>query len=165
MSRRWVINASPVIALGKVELLSLFDRLCQEIVIPQAVADEIQRGTRDDPACRWLREAAARWVCAGPALDPVVSAWDLGAGETAVLAWARSHPGFEAILDDRATRNCATALGLQVRGTVGVILLAKLEGLLRKVAPVLDEPEAAGFRLHPSQVAAALRLANEAPPD
>jgi len=143
VSRRWVINASPVIALGKVELLSLFDRLCQEIVIPQAVADEIQRGPRDDPACRWLREAAARWVCAGPALDPVVSAWDLGAGETAVLAWARSHPGFEAILDDRAARNCAAALGLQVRGTVGVILLAKLEGLLRKVAPVLDEPEAA----------------------
>ncbi len=52
-------------------------------------------------------------------------------------------------------------MGLRARGTVGVILLAKQEGLLPSVAPIFDSLRAVGFRLHPSQMAAALRLANE----
>ncbi len=42
-------------------------------------------------------------------------AWDLGAGESAVLTWARRNPGFTAILDDRAARRCAES-GSELRG-------------------------------------------------
>jgi len=56
----------------------------------------------------------------------------LGAGESEVLTWARQNPGYEAILDDRAARNCAITLQIPVRGTLGVALLAKREGLIHK---------------------------------
>ena len=47
MSDRWVINASPLIVFGKIGQLDLFIRLAEEIVVPQAVADEIAAGHWD----------------------------------------------------------------------------------------------------------------------
>jgi hypothetical protein len=41
----------------------------------------------------------------------VISAWDLGLGESEVLAWANERPGWEAILDDKAARDCAASPG------------------------------------------------------
>jgi len=52
------------------------------------------------------------------AIPPVIIAWDLGLGETEVLAWAYQNPGYEAVLDDRAARNCALSLNLPTRGTI-----------------------------------------------
>ncbi len=57
-----------------------------------------------------------------------LAAWDLGLGESQVLSWIYQNPGYEAILDDRAAKNAAASLGIPVRGTLGVILLAKREG-------------------------------------
>ncbi len=36
-----------------------------------------------------------------------VANWDLGLGESHVLSWVYSNPGYEAILDDRAAKNAA----------------------------------------------------------
>jgi predicted nucleic acid-binding protein len=41
MSRRWVVNASPLILLGKVGHITLFRDLSDELVIPEAVVREI----------------------------------------------------------------------------------------------------------------------------
>ena len=91
------------------------------------------------------------------------SGWDLGPGETAVLSWARRHAGFEALIDDRAARTCAAALGIPARGTLGVLLLAKKEGLVDRVGPVVDEVIAAGLRVDNRLREAVLRLAGESP--
>jgi len=85
----------------------------------------------------------------------------LGPGESEVLTWARHNPGYEAILDDRAARDCAITLGIPVRGTLGVVLLAKREGLIPYVRPVFDELLDAGLRTAPSVLDMALGLAGE----
>ena len=41
-------------------------------------------------------------------------------GESTVLAWALAHPGARAIIDDLHGRRCAEALGIPLRGTVGL---------------------------------------------
>jgi predicted nucleic acid-binding protein len=81
-----------------------------------------------------------------------------------VLAWARKHTDYEAILDDRAARNCALSLGIPVRGTLGVILLAKREGLLSHVQPVFARLQEAGLRIAPVVLDTALELAGEKEP-
>jgi predicted nucleic acid-binding protein len=78
-----------------------------------------------------------------------------------VLAWAYEKPGYEAILDDRAARNCALSLNIPFRGTLGIILLAKKMGYLVKITPLLRQLEDAGFRINPTLMAAAKKLAQE----
>jgi len=46
----WVVNASPIIALAKINRLDLLLRGSGTLVIPEAVVDEIQAGPVGDPA-------------------------------------------------------------------------------------------------------------------
>ena len=161
MSKKWVVNASPLILLANVDHLSLLDALCADMVVPAAVAREIRAGPRKDAAQRWLEGEGQSRVRRLEGIDPIVAAWDLGAGESAVLTWARRNPGYEAILDDRAARDCATTLGLPVRGTLGVVLLARREGLIPRVEPVFQQLLGAGLRIAPDVLDMALKLAGE----
>src|SRR5262249_55830018 len=137
----------PVIRLARVGRVALLEDLAEEPIIPSGVAREILEGPEGDPARSWLAGAGASRVQPAEMIAAVVAAWDLGAGESEVLSWACRHPGVEAILDDRAARNCAVALGVPVRGTLGVILLAKKEGNVPLALPLLDELRTAGLRI------------------
>ena len=58
MSERWVLNASPVIALARIGYAHLLLDLPADAVVPQAVAFEIEAGPSSDPArqaCAWMR--------------------------------------------------------------------------------------------------------------
>lgn len=68
---------------------------------------------------------------------PELAAWDLGAGETAVLSYALANPGWVAILDDGAARKCAVTFGIAVRGSLAVVILAKKRGLIPQAKQVL----------------------------
>jgi predicted nucleic acid-binding protein len=155
------VNASPLIALGKIGEIALLESLCPTLVIPEGVAREIRQGTEDDPAASWLRGAGAAYVRALASSPSLVLSWDLGLGETEVISWAYLNSGFEAILDDRVARNCAASLGIPVRGTVGVVLLAKREGLLSEIKPLSNRLIESGFRIDPELLRKALELAEE----
>lgn len=79
--------------------------------------------------------------------SPRVDAWNLGAGETAVLSHALIHPSLRAVIDDADARRCATTLGIPILGTGGILLLAKRRGLLPSVAEGLEKLSNAGLRL------------------
>lgn len=95
-----------------------------------------------------------------PIPQPVL-AWYLGAGEASVIAWACAHPDYEAILDDRAARACAVTLSVTVRGTLGILLLAKSSGVVTAVRPLIDAVEAAGLFVGERLRATVLGLADE----
>ncbi len=147
MHRKWVVNSSPLIILGKLSSLYLFERMCPNLVIPEGVADELDQGlsmTRQEIGYIEREPPLSEPV---DKIPPLIQAWDLGKGETEVISWAYVHPEFEAILDDRAARNCASSLGIQVIGTLGVILLAKKEGILSQVKPLITRLMEQGFRI------------------
>lgn len=41
MSRVWVVNASPLILLGKIGHIALLDELSDELIVPDVVAREV----------------------------------------------------------------------------------------------------------------------------
>lgn len=49
-SRHWVINASPLILLGKIGFLGLLPRITTHFLIPPAVLKGLKQGTADDAA-------------------------------------------------------------------------------------------------------------------
>jgi len=161
MPKKWVVNASPLIVLARINHLFLLHHVAAELVVPAGVAKEIAQGPEDDPARQWLLSHGQELVREVQVIPPVVIAWNLGLGETEVLAWAYENPGYEVILDDRAARNCALSLNLPVRGTISVLLLAKRAGHLKEITPILLQLEQAGFRIDSTIISGAKRLARE----
>lgn len=51
------------------------------------------------------------------------------------------------VIDDLAARHCAAALGIPVRGTLGIVLAAKKRGIIPLARPVLEDLIANGMYL------------------
>ena len=161
MTKHWVINASPLILLGKADELHWLMKL-GEVVIPHAVHREIEAGAETDPARRFLNQGEGRaLVHADPKVSDELKAWDLGAGETSVVAWAIEHPGYEAVLDDAAARNCASVFGVCRRGTLSLVALAKRRGLIHACRPVFDRLREAGLFVTPALIEQVAKAAGE----
>ncbi|MFZ0615287.1 MAG: DUF3368 domain-containing protein [Chthoniobacterales bacterium] len=158
-----VFNASPLIVLAKSGLLDRILQLGDTVIIPRPVADEIA-SVRDpqDPAAAWLRQPSAqRLLTDSQECSPFVGAWDLGAGESSVIMLALEGDGRQAVLDDLAARRCASALGIKVIGTIGLLLLAKQRGLIPAIRPALQSVEDAGLFLSRAQRELILTRAGE----
>ena len=158
-----VFNASPLIVLAKAGLLDTILSLGDPAIVPQAVADEVT-GFDDpkDPARLWLqtRPVAVRLVPTPP-VSSFLAAWDLGDGESAVISVADEMAGAIAVLDDMAARRCAQARGIEVTGTLGLVLLAKQQGLISEVTRPLEAITAAGLFVSPHHIAAIQAKAGE----
>jgi predicted nucleic acid-binding protein len=141
-----VVNASPVIALARIGQVELLTYLPKQAVIPQAVVDELMHAPPEDPA-RHAVENGLFKIIKTPVPPPTVLAWDLGAGESAVLSYTSVHPEWIAVLDDGAARRCARSLSLRITGTLAVVLLAKQHGLIQSASQALHNLRDAGFRL------------------
>ncbi len=156
-----MINSSPLIVLGKISNIELLARLNPQIVILEGVATEINGGSSNDPARIWLEQTGFKFIKKGIVVPPVISAWDLGAGESEVIAWAYLNSGNEVIVDDQAARKCAQMFNIHVRGTMGILLLAKKRGLLQKIKPLLEDLAKSGLYIRPNLGKTILELAGE----
>ena len=147
MSETAVVNASPLIYLARTQFLHLLQLAAPEVFIPRAVAAEVSARGSSDPAARALAETPwLRQVEAASIPDEVLG-WDLGPGESSVIAWALAHPDCLAIIDDLEGRRCAETLGIRLRGTLGLVLRARRQNVVAEARPVLVALRAAGMYL------------------
>lgn len=160
MVDRAVINASPLIFFSRGGHLDLLHAFSAEVWVPEPVAEEIrQRGPLD---CTAQALAQHNWLIIRPVpvVPTVITRWRLGAGESGTLALALAF-GLEAIIDDLAGRKCAERLGVQLRGTLGIVLVAKQRGLIQQARPIIQDLQSAGLYLSTRVLDAALRRVGE----
>lgn len=82
-------------------------------------------------------------------------------GEASAIALAcEIHPDF-VILDDLEARQFAIKLGLPVKGSAGIILKAKQNGIIPAVKPYLNLMQQTNFRIAPSVIKTVLKEAGE----
>lgn len=133
-----ICNTSPLLYLYRIEAVNWLPQLFSEVWTPNAVVRELQEGQQrgydvpDPGEYKWLQ-----------VVDPrsVPSEWltlDLGVGELATMALALENPRRVVLLDDGLARRIAEAAGLQVWGTLRVLLEAKSLGLTESVEPLID---------------------------
>lgn len=161
-AERWVVNASPVILLAKAGVIRFLPQLCAELVVPAGVLTEIERGQQSDAGRLWLESAGRPFLRVVSELHPALTGWGGGAGEAEVVSWALHHPGFTAILDDRAARAMAVRLGVPVLGSLRVIVKAKERGLIPLARPALERLRGAGAYVSDTLIDRAIALAGEA---
>lgn len=82
-------------------------------------------------------------------------------GEASAIALAMETECSVVILDDLAARRLATDLEIPHTGKIGVLLKAKIQGLIPALEPVLSELKSVGFRISSELEDKALRLAGE----
>lgn len=82
-------------------------------------------------------------------------------GESSAIALALETPGSTIILDDNKARKIATQLGLTFTGTIGIVVKAKLQGLIPSIKPIIAKIKQTNFRLSAEIELQALKQANE----
>lgn len=159
-SRRWVVNASPLILLGKIGHLALLESLAPSLAVPQSVLREIGAGGEADTSTG----ATVSWAKARCIPDIVLTAsvanWDLGAGESQVITQCLVEQSV-AVLDDGEARACAQSHGVPLIGTLGIILRARKQNLIPAARPLIDQLLAAGSRLDRDLIVQALKQVGE----
>ena len=147
-----VINASPLIVLGRAGYLDLLPKIFSSVSIPHAVVGEIRAGKAEELFGELL--SGTGWlslVDAGSLRSPLTSA-RLGPGETEVLEYARAHAGVIAVLDDKAARRVADVLGIPLTGTLGVLAAATQAQYLSDFATAAERVVRAGLYIDPNIV-------------
>ncbi len=82
-------------------------------------------------------------------------------GESSAIALALEIPGSTIILDDLKARRIANQLGLSFTGTIGVIIKAKLNGIIPSIKPILKKIKQTDFRISDEIEFLALKEAKE----
>jgi predicted nucleic acid-binding protein len=139
-----VVNASPLILLFKTELSNVLPSLFSEILVPEAVREEVSEKSKDDKAAKLLNSTDwVNFVDVPPRLE--IIRWDLGPGETSVLSYSIAFPEYRPLIDDAAAKKCAAAHGISTLGTGSTLILAKQRGLIDSVGESLEKLRLAGL--------------------
>ncbi len=140
-----MINASPLILLGKTQNLDLLSSLADIIVVPRTVVREIGAKPDGMAILRALERNQACRIVDDETVPPEILSWDLGPGDTQVIANAQRHGAERVVIDDRAARRCAGAMGLKVIGTLGIVGRAKAAGKIERAAPLVERLRKSGL--------------------
>ena len=150
-------NTTPLITLAGVGLLDLLPLLYGKVWAPRIVLDEYQ--AKAPPSEPYLAQASWLTVVDAVIIDPTLPLLDVG--EAAVLSLAQTLGARLILLDERKARRIATRLGLQVAGTLAVLLRAKQQGLIAAIRPYITQMQSQGRRFHPDLIAHLLDEAGE----
>jgi len=133
-----VCNATPLINFAAINRLDILETAFCQIVIPQAVYHETT--VAGFPGSQFVLQAiASKWlqVRSVSAITPNIPV-QLDDGEREAIALALLTGEQRILLDEREARQVAQSLGLQVIGTLGILLLAKNREIITQVQPLLD---------------------------
>ncbi len=143
----WVINTSPLILLGKADLLKVISPLASCWIIPNSVISEVSIKSAVEPLLAQLAKTSQVLCQTAPMIDPIIANWNLGPGESEVITLALQQDSHGVVLDDLQARKCAQILNLPLMGSLGLVVKAKKAGLLDTVKPAFEKLIASGLYL------------------
>jgi predicted nucleic acid-binding protein len=151
MQKVIISDTSCLIIFDKIEELELLNKLFGEITITQEIAQEFKKELP-----HWVKIANP----ANKTYQKILEA-SLDKGEASAIAYAIEQSDCLLIMDDFKGRKYAEQLGIKITGTLGVIIDAKLSGLINSVKPLLDKIEKTDFRLTSELKRRTLEKSNE----
>jgi len=126
-----VSDTSPLTALLTAGAAGILPQVFSEVVIPEAVHDELRRSHSHLPS--WLRVAAVATQTQARQYARIV---DLGEAEAIELA--RELHADRLLMDERKGRRLAVREGIPVIGLLGVVLLARRKQFIPSARALID---------------------------
>ena len=128
-----------------------------QIWAPHTVLEEYQ--AKAPPTEPDLAQALWLTIVDDVIIDPTLPLLD--GGEAAALSLAQTIRARLILLDERKARRIAANRGLQVAGTLAVLLRAKQQGRIAAIQPYISQMQSQGRRFHPNLLAHLLEDAGE----
>jgi len=146
-----ISDTSCLIILSNIQELDLLKRVYKNVITTPEIANE-------------FGELLPSWVKIKSPVDVKqqhIFELQVDKGEASAIALALETPGSLLILDDLQARTFAEKLGIVITGTLGVIIKAKLNGIIPSVKPLLAKIKQTNFRISSALEEIVLKEAGE----
>jgi predicted nucleic acid-binding protein len=151
-----VSDTSPIRYLILIEADHLLERLYGRILVPDAVARELQAERAPEAVRKWMLMPPS-WVEIIPSSQELsVVSTSLGPGERGVIHLALNIHADLILMDERAGVEEARRLGLTVTGTLGILGRSAERGWI-SLRQALESLQRTNFRVHPRIIQEMLR--------
>ena len=154
-----VADSSALVALATCGALNILAKLYDEIRAPQAVYDEVVVPAKPDSVVlssfltgRIVKVDMTRWIVASDGL---------GQGELEAMALYKQLSAGALLIDDRRARTVAVYNQIVCIGTLGVLLLAKHQGIIQQVTPYVEQLRSSPLYYGEALLARVLSIAGE----
>lgn len=154
-----VADSSALIALATCDGLNLLLQVYDDIKVPDAVFAEIvapEKAQSDTLGAfltgRVVKVETAHWVLA---------AGGLGRGEIEAMALYKQLSADMLLIDDHRARVIAEHNGINCIGALGLLLIAKGRGLIKKISPYIEKLRQSSIYYGDDLLIAVLKLAGE----
>ena len=151
MHKTIISDTSCLIVLSKIGEMDLLKKVYGSIFTTQDIASE-------------FGDSLPEWIDVLEVKDPFkqqLLELQIDKGESSAIALALEIPGSTVILDDFKARKIAIKLGIQVTGTLGVVIRARQKGIISSIKPILGKLKQTNFRLSTELESEALMMAGE----
>jgi len=151
MPKTIISDASCFIILSKIGEMDLLQKVYGEVITTPEVVDE-------------FGEFLPEWVVIKSPTNAdkqKILEIEVDRGEASAISLALEIKDCTIILDDIKARRLAKKLGIEVTGTLGVIIKAKLDGIIPSIKPILEKLKKTNFRLKEELEFQALKEAGE----
>lgn len=146
-----ITDASCLIILDKIGYLGLLPQLFDIIITTPEIAGEYGKMIPE-----WLKLSSVTNRQLQLEFTQIVDE-----GEASAIALAHEIKSDYLVTDDLQARKLAVKLGLNIIGTLGILLKAKQNGLITLLGPVLEQIEQTDFRITTALIKTILKNAGE----
>lgn len=146
-----ISDTSCLIILSKIDAFDLLRLLYGTITTTPEIAEE-------------FGETLPDWVIIRPVSDKLrqqILELQIDKGESSAIALGLELDDSTLILDDYKARKIAASLGIRITGTIGILVKAKLTGIIPSLKECLDKIKQTDFRISDELEKQALSQANE----
>ncbi len=145
-----VSDSGPLIAFGKIGRLNLLETLFRRVLIPDAVFHEVVVAGRGRPGSRNVAKSA--WLERRPLTDRAPLAQlpsNIHAGEREAILLAHTL-GLPLLIDERRGRSFAGSIGVEVFGSLRVLVEAYRRGIIDDAAALAEQMVVSGYWISPA---------------
>ncbi|VVB93240.1 Uncharacterised protein [uncultured archaeon] len=152
-----VSNSSPLIVFSKINRLSLLQEIFGEVYIPKAVFEEVTRGKKGEEIVKndWIKIKEIKDKDFAEYLSKII-----GKGEAEAIILAKECRS-RLLIDDAQGRKHAELLNLKFIGCLGLVKMAKKQGLIESAGDVLKEMKNVSFYIEEGLITALLESVGE----
>ncbi|UCH94617.1 MAG: DUF3368 domain-containing protein, partial [Candidatus Aminicenantes bacterium] len=131
-----VADSSALIALSLCNALEFLDVLFGEVRVPQAVFDEVtEEGKKESIE---LYEYLIDKIESVSMEDYVITDFSIGRGDLEAMALYKRLGAEKLLVDDKRARKLAQLNGMNIIGSLGILLIAKEKGLIEQIKPYVE---------------------------
>ncbi len=146
-----------------IQKLWILEKLYGNVIIPEAVLYELEKLKLNKLNISQITDST--WIKIRPVMNEslvAILSESLDRGESEAIVLAQELRADLLIIDEIKGRNYAKKLNIRIIGLVGILVQAKIEGILENVGEILDElKHKAGFWISQELYDKAIVMSNE----